>query len=151
MKPELVEHETFRVLGIQRRIDPMNTDYMKLWRDELGPYYATIGRLGRGEGWYGVYFPSEEEGKVDFVAGMVVGDLDEVPEGLVVRDIPAAKMAVFTASIDNLGETWRNIYSGWLAEAGLAGDHTTACFEYFPPGAEMGKADVSISVPVKGK
>jgi AraC family transcriptional regulator len=149
MKPELVDHKTIKVLGIQRRIDPMKTDYQKLWRDELAPYYATIGQLGRTEGWFGVYFPCEEEGKVDFIAGMAVGDLDEVPEGLVVREVPAARMAVFTSNIRKLGDTWRNIYESWLGEAGLVEDETTACFEYFPPGAEMGNADVSVNVPVK--
>ena len=149
MKPEIVEQEKIRILGIQRRIDPMTADYQKLWRDELVPYYATIGRLGKGQGWFGVYFPAEEEGRVDFVAGMAIDDLDEVPEGLVVREIKGGKLALFRCGLAELGETWRNIHTRWLPEAGYTEDEQRTCMEYFPPGCHEGRAKVEIGVPIE--
>ena len=74
-------------------------------------------KLATEEGYYAIYFPSEVPGKVDFIAGMAVGDAGRIPENLVLREVPAAQYAVFECQMDAIGTTWQAIYGGWLANS----------------------------------
>lgn len=152
MEPRLVTRQAFNVLGIQSCIDPRNADYRSIWENQFEPHHDFIRKLAKEEGYYGIYFYSELSGKVDFLAGMAVGDVGEVPEGLVLREVPAAQYAVFECQMDAIGSTWHAIYSSWLADSEqFVEDEGKACFEYYPPGSEEGKITLSISVPVKTK
>lgn len=152
MEPAVVTRQTFNVLGVQSRIDPRTADYRSIWEKQFEPHHDFVRRLATEPGYYGMYFPSEVPGKVDFIAGMAVADTGEIPRGLVVREVPVAQYAVFECKMDAIGSTWEKIYGGWLADSEqYAEDESKACFEYFPPGADEGKALVSIHVPLRAK
>jgi len=55
------------------------------------------------------------------VAALQVADDKDVPAGMVYREVPAYKYAVFThhGKLDKLGETYQYIYHTALAQAGL--------------------------------
>jgi predicted transcriptional regulator YdeE len=149
MEPKIITRETFTVLGVQNRIDPMNTDYATIWEKQFMPHHDTIRALAVDPGYFGVYFGTEEPGEVDFIAGMSVGTVDTVPEGLVMRDVTATRYVVVECSMDTIGPTWGFIYGEWLAKSDTyAEDTEKACFEYFPPGIDKGEGKVSIHVPV---
>ena len=43
--------------------------------------------------YYAVSFPTSEEGRFDYIAGMAVTPVERIPDSLVVREIPAATSA----------------------------------------------------------
>src|SRR5262245_20241332 len=70
---------------------------------------------------YGVIYepPASERGhphELQYIAGVAVSSMAEVPAGMVARTIPAAKYAVFLhhGPINRIGETVRKIYREWL-------------------------------------
>jgi predicted transcriptional regulator YdeE len=130
----------------------MKADYRSIWEQQFEPHHDFVRKLATEQGYYGIYFPSKVPGKVDFIAGMAVAEDIKVPEDLVMREIPAARYAVLECKMDAIGSTWEAIYGGWLTDSEqYAEDESKACFEYFPPGADEGKALVSINVPLKSK
>lgn len=152
MEPKIITRESFTVLGIQARIDPMKADYGMIWEKQFMPHHDAIRSLAIDAGYYGVYFGTEEPGKVDFIAGISVGPVEHVPEGLVIREISPAKYAVVECNMEAIGPTWGFIYGEWLPNADHYEEETQkACFEYFPPGTEKGEGQVSIHVPVLEK
>jgi predicted transcriptional regulator YdeE len=152
MQPDFINREAFSVMGILNRIDPMTADYQAIWGGQFGPVHDQVKAQSTDQGCYGVYFATDEPGMADMLAGMAVGAVADVPEGLVLREVPTATYAVFECAMDALGPTWAAIYEEWLpASDQYEEDETKACLEYFPPGAEDGRAPVLIHVPVKNK
>jgi predicted transcriptional regulator YdeE len=150
MEPKIVTREAFNVMGVLTRIKPDATDYQSIWCNRFDPVHDEVKAFSAGDGYYGVYYGTSEPGMVDFVAGMMVGDVATVPEGLVLRIVPAAEFAVFECPMQALGATWGAIYREWLPSSKeYVGDETKACFEYFPPETEGGEIGAVIWVPVK--
>ena len=152
MEASLVTRPRFSVLGVQTRINPWEADYPGIWANQYMPHDAVVRKLAEGEGHYAVYFAAGEPGKVDMLAGMMVGDVEAVPPGLALRGVPAAQYAVFECTMNEIGSTWKAIYDSWLpGSVDYEGDDSKACFEYFPPGSERGMAPVSIHVALKSR
>ena len=138
------------VMGVQVRLDnPMAADYESIWQQQFGPRQPEIAPYSSEEAAYGVYFPTEQEGVDDFVAGMAVSGVEEAPEGLVLREVPAAHEAVFRSGLRDLGATWQCIFGEWLPTSGYEHAMGGAPFERFPPGCHEGTAPVTIHVPVR--
>lgn len=77
-----------------------------------------------GQAAYGACFSgpeTAEKGEFEYVASFEVSDTNEVPDGMVIRDVPAYKYAVFThhGKLDNLQKTYKYIYETWLPQSGL--------------------------------
>jgi predicted transcriptional regulator YdeE/DNA-binding transcriptional MerR regulator len=73
---------------------------------------------------YGLCFSNPEgaaEGEFEYVAAFEVADDQNIPEGMVYREVPKYKYAVFThhGKLDKLGETYEYIYNTWLPQSGL--------------------------------
>jgi predicted transcriptional regulator YdeE len=62
------------------------------------------------KGSYGVYF-GEHDRELDYLAGMAVGKVESVPEGLVLREVPAGTYAKFKGTVETIGELM-DIYGG---------------------------------------
>ncbi len=131
-EPQFVDREAFWVLGITERIEPMSADYHALWR-RYEARVAEVHATSSDPGCYGVYFPCEEAGRVDFIAGAVVPAEAAVADGLVKREVPAAHYAVFECRVSTIGATWGRIFGDWLPTSGYQADHSLPSFEYFPP------------------
>lgn len=142
--------DAFNVLGVQVRIDPWKADYRQIWEEQYMPHDEAVSELATQEGYYAVYFSTDEPGKVDMLAGRATGDVDAVPEGLTLREVKAACRAVFECQLHEIATTWQAIYDVWLAGSEkYANDDGKGCFEYFPPGSEEGKVPLTIHVAVK--
>ncbi|NIR00939.1 MAG: hypothetical protein GTN78_12185 [Gemmatimonadales bacterium] len=127
----------------------MAADYGAIWEEQFDKQEEAVKALAKDEGYYGVFFPTEEPGVVDFVAGMAVRELPEVPAGLVAREVPEGEHAVAQCGIDAIGATWAFFDKQWMPPPPYQQDPTSACFEYFPPGVHSGEALVSIHVRVR--
>jgi len=150
MTPELRDRPAFLVMGIQVRLDdPMTADYSAIWGQQFGPRAAEIAPHSSEEAAFGVYFPAEKEGADDFVAGMAVSGVVAPPAGLVLREVPAAREAVFQSNLSDLGATWQHIFTEWLPNSGYEHVQGGPPFERFPPGCHEGTAPVTIHVPVR--
>jgi predicted transcriptional regulator YdeE len=88
-------------------------------------YHDQIQQLSTDQAYYGACFAVEGKPKqMDYLAGMAVGDVNEVPEGLILREVPASRYAVFECTVKTALYVRPNQ------------DSPKADFERYPPGTE---------------
>lgn len=127
----------------------MTADYQAIWAEFEGRE-AAIAPHSPQQVYYGVFFPTDQEGLDDHLAGMVVDGVSEAPEGLVLRDVPAAREAVFPCTMATIGATWASAFEEWFPAHGYEYDHPTPCYERYVPGPD-GVPTVSIHIPVRAR
>lgn len=137
MNADIVTLEERKVLGSVARINPMDADYVSIWREGFDPFVAEVTAMAAEPGYYGVYYGCEVEEKVDFLAGMVVKSDAAAPDGLTVRSLPGGLYARFDSTMGTIGATWDAIYRRWLPASGYAEDESRPAMEYFAP--DMGE------------
>lgn len=154
MEPKFVEKDAFNVMGFSLRGNPMTMNHKGAW-DEFMKYYDKVMEFSIERGYYGVYFGVEgEEGVVELIAGMAVDNVDEVPQGLAMREVSKASYAVFECNMNTLGQTWGYIYGEWLPKSQQyenAEDATHACFELYPPDFSSESSSLFIYTPIRAK
>ncbi len=151
MQPEFRDRPAFQVMGVQVRANPTTADYGDLWGRQFASRVAEIRPFAVDDAGYGVYFCTGQEGEMEILAGMAVQNVPEVPAGLVLREVPAAREAVFTTTMAQLGPTWGRIYGEWLPASEYERDDASADYERFPPGCDQGTVPLTIHVPVRRK
>ena len=122
MEPKLLTKPAFKAVGLS---------YVgKNQHDEIGQMWGRfIPRLNEPkrinpQSSYGLCFTNvkdAKEGEFEYVAAVEVTDDQHIPAGMVYREVPAYKYAVFThhGKLETLGETYQYIYNTGLAQAGL--------------------------------
>lgn len=149
-EPKIIRRERFRAMGTLTRITPGT---------ESGEKFASVwsGFEGHREGikphstdqkYYGVSFPTAYEGRFDCVAGMAIPPVQTIPEGLVVREVPAATYAVLACPGAAIGQTYGYIFGEWRSAADCAVDRSAPAFEQYPPASET-NSPVLIHIPVR--
>ena len=112
-----VEREHFAVVGIGARtsnaremagegeISRTWDRFMKEGLAEKIPHRADAGMVAVYSG-----YASDEHGEYDFLLGVKVSAVSEVPEGMVVRNVPTGRYAVFAAE---RGPAAKVVYEAW--------------------------------------
>mgnify|MGYP000942399806 CR=1 FL=1 len=152
MQVEIVQRPAAHVLGIMARINPMNADYNELWGQRFTRYEQIVTALAVEPGYYGVYYATDEPEMADFVAGMMVRQVADVPDGLTLRAVPAGTYAAFACTMSTIGQTWADIYARWLPASEYVEDEGRPALEYYPPDMSPSPDGVlTILVPIKSK
>lgn len=155
MEPEIVEMEDMKVVGYQTLTTHKCNLIPKLW-DRLCPAREDeIKNKSQPEVWLGVSFRMEklEEDMLMFhLAGAVVDEIEDVPEGMTYRHVDAGKYAKFThkGPLAELPKTYDKIYREWLPnseyEYGEADEYEWYDDRFEP---ESEDSELDIYVPVK--
>jgi AraC family transcriptional regulator len=155
MEPEIVEIDAFIVAGMRERFDgDTKHGIPELWQ-RFVPILHEIPHQRPGT--YGVCTnPNHEDGSFDYVAGVAIDGVDELPSGTIAESLPRQTYAVFrhhTRSPNlhaELQPTLHFIWGTWLATSAYeyAGGPD---FERYPPDFEGGKPGtyLDIAVPVR--
>ncbi|MCG8616120.1 MAG: effector binding domain-containing protein [Desulfobacterales bacterium] len=126
MTPEIREKKGFKLVGFRYFGTNENNEIPQLW-DTFMERSHEIGNLGNPSHFYGVCKVPEENadspaGNISFeyVAGREVVSVEDIPEGMVAREVPDGKYAVFThrGSLENLKATYGYIYGEWAGNQG---------------------------------
>ncbi len=99
-------------------------------------------------GYYGVSFPPEPDGSFDYLTGMAVRQVAVLPDGLEIREVPAATYAVFPSPLPAIGQTYGYIFGTWQLESGHVVQDTAPAFEEYPP-ATVVNAPVLLHIPLR--
>lgn len=87
-----------------------------------------------------------------YIAGMEVSDGDQIPEGMLLHEVPAADYAVFEhiGSLETLDKTYATIYGEWFPQSEFSPQHGFD-FELYDERFRYGAPDsiMEIWVPVK--
>ena len=155
MELELKSLPAFKVFGLLYVGKNENHEITALWGqfnqhgNELCPPSTTQV--------YGVcrMLPDSKNGEFEYLAGVEYQEGHPLPQGTVLREVPACTVAVFKhlGAADGLGQTYARIYNEWLPtsgyeplEPGFDMEVYTQEFTFFAPDSVM-----YIYVPVKPK
>jgi AraC family transcriptional regulator len=156
MEPELVEIESFTVVGVRERFDQ---DQKHRIPDLWGRFLEVAASIShrKGEESFGVCIDADlENGAFDYLAGFAVTHVDALPDGIVAAVIPRQFYAVFKHHQvpgdlhQSLQATMRWIFGTWLPQSSyriVRGPD----FERYPPRFEPGAPGqtIDICIPVE--
>jgi AraC family transcriptional regulator len=123
MQPKIVNRPAFKAVGLSYVGKNENQEIGQMW-GRFNQVSSAIKNINEKEG-FGLCFSTLEgaarPGEFEYVACFQVADDKDVPAGMVYREVPAYKYAVFThhGKLDKLAETYQYIYHTALAQAGL--------------------------------
>ena len=86
MEPEIVHQETLSLLGLQERFSHDKEDFEGIWRRFM-EHHDQIQALSTDGAYYGANYVVEEGEQMDYLAGVAVTGVQDVPEGLTPRRI----------------------------------------------------------------
>jgi predicted transcriptional regulator YdeE/DNA-binding transcriptional MerR regulator len=122
MEPKIIHKNGMTVVGLSYVGKNENNEIPQLW----AKWNARWDELENpvGDCCYGACFSNPggaKEGEFEYIACIEVSDASQVPSGMVARDIPAYKYAVFThcGKLDTLQDTYKYIYETGLSRSGL--------------------------------
>ena len=160
MKPEIVELKSMLICGMVYEGKNLNGEIGDLWREFSKRQHEIVSAKDNMKS-YGICEPVEENvenldleepNNFKYLAGVEVEDKNNLPEGMSVWEVTHSKYAIFThiGTVEELGDTYKGIYSKWLPESGYE-----AVYEYdfelydkdFKPNQKESK--MYIYVPVK--
>ena len=148
MTPEFAVREKLKVMGLMEHFTPENEDYEGIWKRYMA-YHDQVSSSSADGAYYGVYFDTGDG--VDYLAGMSVEGVDVAPEGLTIRDVPAANCAVFKCTVRTIGQKYDEIFRNWLPASRYEHDVPLPVFERYPPDTKTGDDPVLIYIPVREK
>ena len=156
MEPRFEERDAFKVLGIEddaykmEEVDPGFTD---LWLNRFESRWDDVYPYSVDGVCYGVWSGFTEtdilQGKC--LAGMAVRDDAEIPEGWIIRDIPAARYAVFETTLRDIGDATEYALNQWLPGSDYELDTPKPRFDLMPPDTTTQESPVSVWIPVRNR
>lgn len=123
MQPKIVNRPAFKAVGLSYVGKNEHGEIGEMW-GRFNRICDPIKRINSKEA-FGLCFSTvhgpARPGEFEYVACFQVADDKDVPAGMVYREVPAYKYAVFThqGKLDSLHETYQYIYNTGLAQAGL--------------------------------
>ena len=155
MTPRIVRKPPFQVVGMAGRFTPSTTSRIpELWAKFSLRMDAVPQR--RNLHTFGVCIPNDaspaDEGEFQYVAGVEVDGVADVPEGMVAIPLPACSYAVFTHTghVSRIGDTVRYVWGQWLPTAPYR-HRPVPDFELYDPerwSAATGEGEVDLYVPI---
>ncbi len=121
MEPKFVTRPAFNVVGLSYVGKNENQEIAQMW-NVFNQRDDEIKAIDRSQA-YGLCFDAidhPDEAYFEYVSGREVANDQDIPEGMVYREISEHRYAVFTheGTLDNLSETYSYIYETWLPQSG---------------------------------
>ncbi|WP_409343482.1 GyrI-like domain-containing protein [Paenibacillus sp. MBLB4367] len=162
IKPIFMKKDAFLLVGVDKYTDTGFAAIEEAWMDFQARAQDIRNRVNehacygfedytRGFAWpQGAPLPHYH-----YIAAAQVSSLEDIPEGLFGRSVPAATYAVFTRRmpLSELHKAFRYVYDEWLPQSGYEIDPAVgADFEYYPePVADHEHALIEIYLPIVPK
>lgn len=150
MRAEIVQRESISVTGLMARFSDEEERVGELW-GSLMKHNNQLESLRTDDTHYGVAFLTNEEGRWDYIAGVAVAEGIVIPNGLVVRQIPAGDYVVVESTLEAMDEAFDYIYQTWLLASSYERDPAKPVLDCYLPGTTSEGSPVLLYVPLKDK
>ena len=150
MEYEIIRRPSFKIVGMRYRGKNENEEIPQLWR-EFWPRIKEIVHRVPANVAYGVIDNFDEErGEFDYVAGLEVDSLSEIPKGMTGVELPDQTYAVFECTLPTLMEPIGYVYQEWLPQSDYVRSEGPE-FELHDERFDIaqGKLDMAIYIPVR--
>jgi predicted transcriptional regulator YdeE/DNA-binding transcriptional MerR regulator len=123
MEPKIVNLPAFTLVGLPYFGKNENQEIAALW-GSFNPRIPELRHITPGSAAIGLCTskPELKTGEFEYVAGFPVDEATDIPEGMVVRHVPAGQYAAFThiGALSTLRDTYDFIYHAWLPQSGYS-------------------------------
>lgn len=148
-EPRIVEKEAFTIVGMHYRGKNEHKEAHYLW-DKFLPREGEIqGRIPKIL--YGVsYNIDEKTGEFDYIAGVEVKQVKEIPKGMVNWKVPTQTYAVFPCTLPTFSKIFHHFNKIWLPKSGYQaakGPELEFYDENFDP-ENADNSDLSLYLPI---
>ena len=148
--PKILKKESFKIIGMSVKTTMKNNKIQNLWDEymprveEINGFCTPIIAIGLCP-YEGVdHKDFNEDTEFEYIAGIMVNNIDKIPDGMISKEVQANNYAVFThkGKLDNLGESYQQAMI-WLKENGKTLANTDEFelyderFKYGEDGSEM--------------
>jgi len=149
MEARIAVKEAFVVVGLRIQTRPMAPEIPQLWHAFV-PRIDEIQSVAEPMVSYGVMdnFDPQQQ-RLDYMAGLSVTNLSEVPRGMVSWQIPGNTYAVFEAPISKISEAFGYIFGVWLPRGEYqqaSGPHFERYGENFNPADPESSLEIYIPI-----
>lgn len=120
MQPEMVLQPAMKLVGVANQFDDGDLNLPKLWSGFYPYKDKIVNRQGADFlGLYESYEESDEGTRFVYICATEVTSFEEVPEGMITRELPEQLYARFahTGPLSNLEQTLRYIWGSWLPKS----------------------------------
>jgi AraC family transcriptional regulator len=149
MEPKIVTKPAFTVVGMKYLGKNETNEIPQLW-EKFMPREGEIKQRANPFG-YGVMDNFDEKtGDFDYLAGIEVKDISDIPEGMESWQVPEQTYAVFGCNLKNIKQAFKQIYHQWLPKSGYQRAQGPE-FEFYDDSFKPieGKLDLYIYIPVE--
>jgi predicted transcriptional regulator YdeE/DNA-binding transcriptional MerR regulator len=121
MEPKIVDFPAKTVAGLPYFGKNENQEISQVW-GQANQRFGELKHVKPGSNAYGVCLMVEgaAPGEFEYTCGLEITSENDLPEGMVIRHIPAGKYAVFThvGALAGLKDTYNYIYQTWFPRSG---------------------------------
>jgi predicted transcriptional regulator YdeE len=117
MEPKIVTRPAFTVVGMEYVGMNKHNEIKGMW-DEFVPRMAEIKHPDYSWGTYGICRGEANEDTPWYLAGVEVSQVENIPAGMAIWEIPEQRYAVFPCTLPTLHEAYRHAFEDWLPGSG---------------------------------
>jgi predicted transcriptional regulator YdeE len=117
MEPKIVTKPAFTVVGMEYRGKNDNNQIAQMWQEFI-PRMREIKHGNYSWGTYGVCRDLPEGEGMHYLAAVEVDQVEDLPAGMVVWEVPEQTYAVFPCTLPTLHEAYRHAFETWLPGSG---------------------------------
>ena len=114
-EPQLIPKPAFTVVGLRLSTKPKSAEIPALW-DAFGPRIDEVPHPAEPQVSYGLMGFSENT--MDYMAGISVTDVTDLPAGMTRWDVLENTYAVFETTLATIPQTFEHIFVKWLPGSG---------------------------------
>jgi predicted transcriptional regulator YdeE len=147
MEPKIVTKPAFTVVGMEYVGMNKQNEIKDMW-DEFVPRRGEIKHADYSWGTYGICLGEATEESPWYLAGVEVSLVEDVPEDMVVWEVPEQTYAVFACTLPTLHEAYRHAFEDWMPRSGYERVDGPD-FELYTEEFEPTESRMYIYVPIK--
>ena len=147
MEPKIVTKPAFKAVGMSYKGKNEHQEIAQLW-GELNTRMCAIKNINDGA--FGLCKPMDANGEFEYLAGMGVSKVEDLPADMKVWDVPEQKYVVLPCTLPTLHETYRYAFETWIPQSGHEYNQGID-FELYDENFDPKKADsqLFIYIPLK--
>jgi predicted transcriptional regulator YdeE/DNA-binding transcriptional MerR regulator len=151
MEVKIKTKPAFTVVGAEYHGKNENEEIKTLWKEAV-PRFDEIQHVTypNTKDSYGLCGELEDNGSFRYVAGLEVNNTEDVPQGMVVWEVPEQTYAIFPCTLAEIGQTYEYAHGTWMPQNGYKRADGPD-FEYYDKTFEPAdpKSLIYIYIPVK--
>jgi AraC family transcriptional regulator len=118
MQPMIITKPAFMVVGLKYHGKNENDEIKALWARANARAESLIAAAEGVGAAYGVCGVMASDGSFDYLAGLEVKAVDELPEGMERWTVPEQTYAVFPCTLSTIHAAYRYAFEEWLPQSG---------------------------------